>query len=306
MKIFLFGWNNHWNIGDDLMTIAITEFYGKKNVKVIRTGPRDILGAEQFGFGLTFMYRYGLLRRNLIKLNLGYAAARGQVVFGGGNIFESKSQNRLFYRLFRLGAFFNKDSGFSLLNIGFPTSIENDFYLKRMIFEASLIRVRDEYSSNILMQLDVEHDHTPDIVLPFLKNSDIKKSTKSGKLGLIPRAGADLSLFKSFIEENGNNFTEIEIYQCCNSTVMLENDELYLKKLEAFVNAKNVKCRVIYYSGSYVNWLTALAECQIVVSQRLHGMVCAEALGVPWKGISYHNKCVEFAKLPTIRHGELL
>ncbi|WP_369223933.1 polysaccharide pyruvyl transferase family protein [Streptomyces sp. R39] len=72
--------------------------------------------------------------------------------------------------------------------------------------------------------------------------------------------------------------------------------------------ASRLKAPVIAFDGDVPTMMRAVAECSLLVSERLHGVVAAVALGVPALPLAYATKCDDFwlsatGRLPTLRTG---
>ncbi|MFI6933867.1 polysaccharide pyruvyl transferase family protein [Streptomyces sp. NPDC050287] len=70
--------------------------------------------------------------------------------------------------------------------------------------------------------------------------------------------------------------------------------------------ASRLEAPVIAYDGNVPATMRAIAECSLLVSERLHGVVAAAACGVPPLPLAYATKCDDFwlsttGHLPTLR-----
>lgn len=54
--------------------------------------------------------------------------------------------------------------------------------------------------------------------------------------------------------------------------------------------------RIVRYTGNVATIMTEIAGCSLLISERLHGVVSAVALGVPAISLSYASKCLDFMR----------
>ena len=318
-KIFLFGWNNMINVGDDIMTNIMLKKFSKNgnNVFVCRTGPFNLFDEfyhkiSMFSLFLPFFYKFDVIRRRLISLNLILACVLGdKLILGGGNLLHGGKFPRKLIKILTYTKFINPNMKLEIFNIGLEPekNILDELNLVKLLRMAQSIVVRDNYSSRLLLKYQIPHKVKIDIVFDYIKSiksSFVKIShSKKVRIAVIPRASNFDVAMVNYIRDNFelSNKYEINMFQTCASSINSEND----LSIISFFNSKlKGNYPVNLYDGNWFKWSEKIYNHDIVISQRLHGMIISDSLGIPWFGFSYHEKCKSYIQMSQSNIGEIL
>ena len=213
------------------------------------------------------------------------------VILGGGGLFVDHFRRAvMLWGLHGLAAvLFHKP----LIMIGHSFEIKkrcSRFIVKFLCKRAKIVTVRDEASLNFLQKIGISSEKCflfPDI--GFLAFSDAKISRKPVlgitlcKWGLSLDGLEAISDFIQYVLNDG--IQEIRLFPF---QVGHDNDQTVFKKLLGLNPDKRIK--IIDYDDP--EFISLFQECAFILGMRLHSILLAFALRIPFTAIAYQSKIV--------------
>ena len=310
-NIVLSGYYGCRNMGDDAFCLisvwGLKKYFNISNVSLLsNSGPinSDIdikyLLPERKKFRGEFFFRSCLA---VINTNMN--------IMAGGSILSHKSRfaslrNQIFLsaklRINKLGAI-----GVSLG----PFASDEDFtYIEHKLRSYSFLILRDKKSYEIACTMNLPYPPVlaADLafLLPKIKQIDITREHGEYKL-----LGVSLCHYETYINSDIENerrreeilFDTLKIITQNTNIVIrffiindhpLRGDREITHKMINKLGLKNKKYQLIEYSSDTLSMWEKIAECDAVLSTRLHGAIFSAAANIPSILVEYHEKCTSY------------
>lgn len=259
----VFGWYGHGNVGDELMCMGMT----------------DLL--QRAGYTSTFTDT--LLEKNVAKADI--------VIIGGGCVlFNTPKADAGAEALL-----FSGKVPIAFISVGFETEV-CDFF-KRLLKQATYIITRSPQCLDMIRTLNPTVEAAPDIaysVVTFLRPPVEKQGVLFiPNVEVLPRWDSPhwkhlaWDMFRSecaqFLDELASRKIGITFAgMCCNRDM---DDAWVVPGIVSMMKARSArtaKCAMF----SSLN----IPDYNVVITQRYHGIVLAEAAGVPYISVDHHGK----------------
>ncbi|MCX7845124.1 MAG: polysaccharide pyruvyl transferase CsaB [Dictyoglomaceae bacterium] len=271
-KILLFGYYGEGNLGDELILENLKKNLEKKFYLGVLTPNKDyykdLVSFHKFKF-------------SEILRGIDWADT---VIGGGGGIFQDKTSFKSFlYYLSILWLSFLKRKKIYLLGQSFSPF---RFNISRYLLKISLliceeIYTRDKFSLNFLINMGIPKNKLfliPDIT--FLTEFPQRDTNKSYVgINFRPWRGFNLNSLEEFLKVLKKS--EKLIFFSFQDSLDLE----FFNKLSSEIKEG---IEIISYNNK--NFITKFYSCKYFIGMRLHSLILASILGIPFLGISYDEK----------------
>lgn len=306
MLITKIAWLGHKNYGDDLMAKAIQDHlegkYGRYREYVWCEGNVDV---NEFSGPIAPKVGWpGSLKKLVIWLRLLKSDA---LVLGGGSILHSINSVAWKRQGLRIFKFFHprKPAVGVSLSLGPFESSKAEELCRSLVERLDSISLRDQVSYDKVCSWGLEHKavRTIDIAANSLESSaNISLESRDHNESTPSRIGISLvtkniskskrELYKELVRKLSQNYESVVLLNLCDSEVF--GDEKVLGEIAKEVDADNVD--LVSYRGGVEDFNAKLLECDFIIGERLHSIIAAFFLGIPFISISYHEKCRSFFK----------
>lgn len=230
------------------------------------------------------------------------------ILFGGGSVFSSR-ESGLIKLISKLAKDNNKNLSAIGVSVGPFSSVESEKTVLEILRRFDYISTRDRWSFDYLKNVgysgrlnfgaDLAGAHK--LVIPRVTKGRGKKSAV-GRIGYSAcnYSGSDLDLdwvdkrsIRILIEECLSKDIEVVVVNLNSHTSI--GDRLLNIYVYESLKEKNVKVDFVDYSIQGVSgaW-SAISECDLFITGRLHGAMTAFLCDVPFLLIEYHQKCTDF------------
>jgi polysaccharide pyruvyl transferase WcaK-like protein len=256
LKALVVGWYAHGNLGDDLFQDAFKNLFPEVDFQFTDQITSSMLAEHSF------------------------------VIFGGGSFLESHPQiePKLIPQLLSKKLLF--------IGVGSEKTIHPQFI--QLLRHASLIAVR---TAKAFPQLpDLEVIHIPDLVFSL---SPPAKSIPGKSILFCPNISVIPTWKDAAWQHNAWNFAKGEIAQALDSLQekvnffpMLNSKELSdVWSAFELISARTIReDTVLDRPESFSSLCRIFTKHQLVITQRYHGAILAEILGIPYVCIHHHDK----------------
>lgn len=272
-KILFFGYYGEGNLGDELLLKNLKDYFSEDFILGVLTWDKnyyeDLICFEKFNL------------KELLKA-ISWADI---VIGGGGGIFQDKtSLKSLLYYLFILWLSFIKKKRVYLIGQSFSTFKYpiSTFLVKISLPFCQKIYVRDKLSFNILNNIGISGNKVsiiPDLV--FLTEIPAIKFNKSGiGINFRPWKGVNLKELENILMNLKKEEEKLIFFSF--------QDSLDLELFNKFSTEVKKDIEIISFNNK--DFLNKFASCRYFVGMRLHSLILASIMGIPFLGISYDDK----------------
>ncbi|MFT4592400.1 MAG: polysaccharide pyruvyl transferase WcaK-like protein [Phycisphaerales bacterium] len=306
MKITFIGYYGFDNYGDDLFAVtclkASNRFWpkitAKTHIKINRNNERN----EPITRTIKTLYQQGSMFGSLVRLVCLARAVffSNMIIFGGGSVFSS-SGTKTTRRLLTLATKF-KFVKIAAVGVSFGPFLnkKDELSCLSLLKTFSFISTRDQKSYEELKKSGVPGKliSSRDLAGVYRSLAGPLPHIQDGFIGIAPCfvAGDDSwqneILFKAFVDYVESINLKVRVF-------VLNTHKIWGDYSSAAALCKELKGRNIEFEtyvsseGPSLIW-EKIAECEQMVSVRLHGAVTAYLNNIPFLLIEYHKKCTEF------------
>ena len=309
---YIWGWHGQLNTGDDAFAIVtkwgLQQYMHAKQI-FMDTDISQVLSkrysiATSYGKG-HLIPGWGRLSRNYYR-----SIAKGFVIAGGSLFAKEKDVLQL-----KKDSSYWRQAGKKQSAIGISVgpfqSVQHEKHTAEYLKQMSYVGFRDDYSYDwaVSQKINVPFDRAFDlaVLLPnAIKATPISsKSEKVLGISLLAFNSADnpanlekdLQFVKNFARTTYNVTKEkgfkIKLFSiCCHPG---HKDDMMSQKFKEYL-PDEAPVEIYKHNGDAYQTLAAMKECSHFTSMRLHGSIFAYINQKPLLLLSYHPKCISFAK----------
>jgi len=300
MEITHIAWLGYNNFGDDVMAMAVREYLSSlyKDVNYTVWSERK----PKLSKNVKWIYPLNLKGRFIKNYFEKRALKKTDILLiGGGSILHS--QNSIIWKqeAVDIARAVNPKAKIIGINLSvgpFANKRAEESCIK-LLNSLDIASFRDEKSYSFALNKITTYKpiESFDLAAYFLQINNFFPKIKTDKINSIGVAlkssGDDKLSLKSqseFLIRLSQKFNKIKLFSFCNFKNYGETE--YLNNLVKFSKLSNIE--VISYNGDSVLFTKKIAECDFFISSRLHGLVIAFLLNIPFISLSYHQKCLDF------------
>lgn len=303
MNVIHIAWLGHQNYGDDIMAMAIRKYLSQKlpviNYTIWCDGrPREEQNIRWiYPFRLPHQLKKFFEDRALKKTDL--------LLIGGGSILHSANSSKWKLRgveFLRKNVPKAKAVGINL-SVGPFKTVDDEKKCKLLLQSLDVASFRDKNSYDFALRCNLPYRPllTFDLAGSFLKLFNIEEKESNSEINCIgislkrPDA-CNESIVKQYVDllrTLSTKYKKIKIFSFCSSKAFGDQD--FLDQFPEITELDNVE--IVNYSGDPVSFTYALQECDFFISTRLHSMILAFLMNIPFIALSYHKKCDDLVDL---------
>lgn len=308
MTITIMGWFGSGNFGDELILLSQLQLLKKHKFHIFSFNPKltqkatqqhheKILSIVKLGQKLAFF------QTNFLGLSKAFNQSDLVLIGGGGMLQDAYNWYTAPYMglFIFLAKIFTKPVGFFLIGAG-PLNL---FFSQKMVNlackQADFIFTRDQHSQKVLEKIGVESKKITTLCDPVLalrvKPSTPKISKKTQYFIFCPR---EVGQWKKLNYQDVARSLD-QISNRLNLKPLLLSLSSYTNNLAQNISepkdyviaqqiSKHMKTKhTILKHQSISETMTLFQKSNFVISMRLHGLILAASLDIPFIGYSYHN-----------------
>ncbi|SEJ50703.1 Polysaccharide pyruvyl transferase family protein WcaK [Cyclobacterium xiamenense] len=321
MKIGIVGWNGKKNVGDDVMTSVIINYFigrygddlefrffaGDNNLaEYMDSDRRSIITTLSF---YDIIDRVKLVRRffmyyvypKIFVNNLDI------IIIGGGSIIHNVPTSTVYSRIIDAAKKATKNIRVASLGVSIgPFKKDNEYYCANMFLRKldSLV-VRDKRSLTLgkEMELRCNVSLAADLafLLPKFVNLDTQRTPVNFEvMGISLRSGYFSTdrrkKYKSIVEHWLNADNERQVWLFSFSELPGQSDYLCCEELCESVSLEyRNRIKFIRYSLNPIDFFVLIRQCTIILCMRLHAFIIGYAVKTPVLVDAYHQKCIDLS-----------
>lgn len=153
-------------------------------------------------------------------------------------------------------------------------------FIRKVSHACSWISVRDPLASNILMDLNLDHQILPCPAFHAARRFKDSRPVYGDVIGLnlMPFSG-HFSLSEDITEENSLSFHKelVELLRKNHKLIFIAHDEKEYHYMREF----KLINEIVFYSSNYKDYFPVYSQCRGIFANRVHGAVCAAGFGRP-------------------------
>ena len=307
-KVAISGYYGYDNCGDEAVLLAIIESLRKLKpdirIVVLSGNPektRELYNVEAIGRWNPLSVLFAILSCRLL-------------ISGGGSLLQDVTSSlslRYYLTIIRLAAIFGKRVMIYCQGMGPLLGAKNRKRVAKALDRCDIVSVRDSSSANLLAEIGIKREvHVfcdPVLAIGVSHTAGSARdggdfAADSGATSETVGAGRDLPLLVAVMRHwrNNEHITQVaaylDLYIEHGWDVLLvpahySEDAKALLEISALM--KNTP-RFIDKSLTAKEFIETISNADMVLSMRLHGLICAYAIGIPIIGISYDPKVSAF------------
>src|SRR6266542_2636637 len=320
-KIGIVGWNGYYNVGDDAMTSVIVKYLVQSHIgnrfhffsdtKSLakynsKDEPVEIKGIPLYRIFKKIPWIRSIAIHYIFPIF--FASNKDILLFGGGSFIHRAKLSFLYLRIIRNIRKKNPDVliGAVGISVGPFKNQNEEKAAKACLEQMHFIAVRDKRSYQLVKEMGLNNHIkcAPDLalLLPALHNNSFcEKGNEGNYIGLSLRYGhvrdEKIVWLSSLIQKMAEKypFYKLKIFTFC--AFVSENDMNENRRLIASLS-ENLHDRIIIinYSRDPFDFYEEIYSCDLMLCMRLHAAIISYAVNTKFTMISYHQKCLDFAK----------
>jgi polysaccharide pyruvyl transferase CsaB len=286
----------------------LTDFLKKKNVHVTVLSQDPASTAREYG--VRAVKSSSSLKKGIGRFSYELLKA-DTFILGGGGLFQDYGKHFrvvLFYGIRSLlASLMRKKIAYFALGVGNVELERSKRFINYVTRKADAISVRDEASRTALEGMGVRNPITvcadPVFTLSLnVSTAERPKIKERMRVGISVMAYDKQLRFSSGIDEKIENsivqFCEYLFgnnYDITFVPMERETDDLFI---DSILNRGNFsgKVSVIDSSLGHKDFIAECALCDVMIGMRLHSIILASIIGIPFIPISYHSKVTNVVK----------
>ena len=299
-KIAISGYYGFDNSGDEAVLLAIVHCLKKlePGVRIVVFSNNTGKTRETYGVGAAYRWNPFSVALSLLTCRL--------LISGGGSLIQDVTSSRsasYYMAVIRLALFFKKKVMIYSQGIGPLNGEKNRAKALKLFRRCDAITVRDRLSADFLKELGLERDVrvVSDPVMALgagdVDFNDIKELLKAAGLPEYEEENRKPLLFASvrLWKENAHikpvaQLLDSLIDRGCDVLLVPAHYPSDMGAIEALRGHMDKPPYVIDKCLTARQFLSLTAYADKVLSMRLHGLICAMAVGTPMVGLSYDPK----------------
>ncbi|MBB5173782.1 polysaccharide pyruvyl transferase CsaB [Texcoconibacillus texcoconensis] len=311
MKVVLSGYYGFDNVGDEAILFSLISALREENqdihITVLSNDPEKT--AQQ----------YGVEAVNRWKLKDVAKAIRQSdgLISGGGSLLQDKTGNKsvIYYSgVMWIAKLLGKPFVIYAQGIGPINQLKNQRIVKHTLNRASLITVRDRDSQEFLTSVGLKKESTivPDPVLGMNKPSLDESpwlASENIPSDYIAVSMRDWSDGREYLEKTAAALDEL--LKKGEKIVLLpmhgEHDYNTLEQLLSLMEKRDGDIWMAPYDATIQEKVVIVGQAKLLLGMRLHALIFAAVMNVPFHALSYDPKIDSFANLcqqPVVGHVE--
>ncbi|MGB9856925.1 MAG: polysaccharide pyruvyl transferase CsaB [Dictyoglomaceae bacterium] len=272
-KILFFGYYGEGNLGDELLLKNLKDYFSKDFILGVLTSNKS------YYKNLTCFDKFN--PKEVLKA----VNWTDIVIGGGGGIFQDKTSLRsLLYYLSIIWLSFIKKKRVYLIGQSFSTF---KYPISKFLVKISLpfcqkIYVRDKLSFDILNNIGISGDKVsiiPDLVF-LTEIPEIKFKKNNVGINFRPWRGINLKELENILINLKNQEEKLIFFSF--------QDSLDLELFNKFPMETRKDVEIISFNNE--NFWDKFSSCKYFVGMRLHSLILASIMGIPFLGLSYDDK----------------
>ena len=264
---------------------------------------------------IDFVEHHRRIKGDIHFRNLYHQFTSDLILWGGGSTFSDITKERISGLqhkavIAKIAYLLNQPMIITGASIGPITTKTGKNLTEYVLKNCDLVQIRDARSAETCesfgMDTPISKGYDPAILLPKLYNIESKKSSSAKNKVVIGIAPAASDGFKSrnvpmlnqrlasgLERISRHRRIEIKIIQMCNHPAVSDYDRCteLMQICSQFCSSE-----LIEYTSDLKYLLEAFSTFDLLIGERLHALVYAFALKIPFIAIPYHQKCLDFSK----------
>lgn len=312
-KALSVGWIGQGDFGDEAMAYALRKFLklnGFGEIAYYQHGEKPAYRSDSDELNISILHKFDdpQWKKNLLDFFL--LRKFNILLMGGGSIFHSLNSIRWKHELLKK---IKRNSNFSFsacigISLGPFSSAEEEKACAEFLQDVDLVMTRDKYSADLAERLgknkNIIHSSDISLALPILCENEF---------GAAKNAERDINsvgimLIRESRNKQFNSSGRFDEYLGIINRVLDKGKKIILFNLylgpeypDIKMNEKlKAKCKypdgveIFTYSGDIFETAARIRSCGHIISMRLHGIIFAYMLGVPFLSLGYNRKNSDF------------
>ncbi|MBI4138620.1 polysaccharide pyruvyl transferase family protein [Candidatus Uhrbacteria bacterium] len=300
-------WIGHGDFGDEVMAYVMRSFLkslGMEKLTYYEAGPepRFIGKNDLFAPALHRHDTRSVVKKIFDAFALPYFDA---LVIGGGSIFHSANSIKWKHEITRKMKYGNRNAFTACVGVSLgPFATKNDeAACGKLLDEIDIVILRDESSYAIAKSISRNPNIHTSFDSSFLlqdirfQQMKIKKPLQRKTVGIILVYGTEatasyseeclISTYTRIVEHTLKKDHDVMLLTLYTGSSF--QDRRINKEIQRRINQPD-RVRMHEFGGDITKTIEALSNCDVIISMRLHGIIFAYALGIPFISIGYNPK----------------
>jgi polysaccharide pyruvyl transferase CsaB len=306
-KVLICGYYGASNRGDELILKVLTDFLKKRDVNVTVLSLDPASTAREYG--VRAVKSSSSLKKGIGRFFYELLLA-DTFVLGGGGLFQDYGKHFrvvLYYGMrVLLAGLLRKKIAYFALGVGNIELESSKRFINRVTKNVDVISVRDEGSKTALIDLGVRSPITvcADPVFALIPDVPAVARPANGRM----RVGISVLAYDRQLKFSSGADEKVaeSIARFC--TYLLGNNyDVTFVPMERGTDDRFIdnilkrgglggRVSVIDSSLGHDEFMAEYAQCDVVVGMRLHSIILASIIGIPFLPISYHSKVANVAR----------